>query len=296
MIRFVLSAIAAFLLLAGPACAQDARAAVEQLLAADRAFSAGAAGAPSAADAIAAMFDAEIVTPVPGTGLAVGRDAAVAALRGLPALREGSASWVPVRGGISADRSHGFTYGFLTLTGGDPARRERKYLAYWIRRPEGWRVAAYRQIVRAPGEVSTALLPPSLPGFAARPARNAARIAAHRSSLHAAERAFSNRAQQVGLRGAFREYGREDAMNMYAGAGFAVGLDAIVANFPADETTSPVAWAAERSFIGSSGDLGVSSGTIRTNRPGADGRPETYPFFTIWRRDSLAAPWRYVAE
>jgi ketosteroid isomerase-like protein len=292
MIRFILIAF----FFAAPALARDARADVESLLAADRAFSAAAARAQSAADGLAPMLDAEAVMPVPGTGLVAGRDPVIAAFRAGLALSEGRISWAPIRGGVSADGSQGFTFGFLTLSGGDPARRNRKYLAYWVRRPAGWRVVAYRQLVREPGEVSTAMLAPSLPGFTARPSRDSARIEAHRASLHAAERAFSDRAQTVGLRAAFREYGREDAMNMYSGAAFAIGLDAIAANFPEGVTTSPVTWATERSFVASSGDLGVSIGTIRTNAPGADGRPGAFPFFTVWRRDSPGAPWRYVAE
>ncbi|MEA3045616.1 MAG: hypothetical protein QOH47_3454 [Sphingomonadales bacterium] len=292
MIRFLLIAF----FFAAPALARDARADVESLLAADRAFSAAAARAGSAADGFAPMLDADVVMPVPGTGLVAGRDAVVAVFRASPAFRAGRLSWAPVRGGVSADGSQGFTYGFLTLGGGDPVRRNRKYLAYWVRRPAGWRVAAYRQIVREPGEVSRAMLAPSLPGFVARPSRDAARIEAHRLTLHAAERAFSDRAQNVGLRAAFREFGSGDAMNMFSGAGFAIGLDAITANFPEGVTTSPVTWATERSFVASSGDLGVSIGTIRTNAPGADGRPDSFPFFTVWRRDGPHAPWRYIAE
>ena len=63
MIRFALAVFAAVFLLAGPAAAQRARADVEGLLAADRAFSATAEHAPSAADGLAAMFDAEIIAP-----------------------------------------------------------------------------------------------------------------------------------------------------------------------------------------------------------------------------------------
>jgi hypothetical protein len=85
-------------------------------------------------------------------------------------------------------------------------------------------------------------------------------------------------------------------MNMYGDGGFTLGLDAIAAGFPAAETVSPVRWRTERSVVASSGDLGVSIGTITTNRPGADGRPATFPFFTIWRRDGPNAPWRYIAE
>jgi ketosteroid isomerase-like protein len=296
MFRLVLAALSAIFLLAGPAAARSARANVEALLAADRAFSAAAAHAPTAADALAAMFDADIVAPFPGRGLLVGRDAVAGAFRAAPGFGEPGISWAPVRGGISADGSQGFTFGFLTMAGGDPARRNRKYLAYWVHRPQGWRIVAYRNIPRQPGTVSTAMMAPSLPGFAARERSDARLIEPQRAGLAAAEHAFSDRAQQVGLRVAFREFGREDAMNMYRGAGFDIGLDAITGNFDAAETVSPVSWSTEHAFVASSGDLGVSIGTIRPNRPGADGRTDSFPFFTIWRRDGPNAPWRYIAE
>lgn len=297
MIRLIAAALSA-LLLAGPAFAQSApgQAGVDALLAADRAFSAAAARAPNPAEGIAAMLDAEAVMPLPGTGFARGREAVAAALRGSPAFGVGRASWTPIRGGISADGSQGFTFGYLSLSAGDPARRERKYLAYWIRRPAGWRVLAYRQRVRPAGAVPLALLPASLPGFTAAPSADPARIEAHRTSLAAAERAFSDRAQQIGLNAAFREYGREDAMNMSEGAGFAIGPEAIAAGFPEGAATSPVRWRTETSFVASSGDLGVSIGTITPNAPVPQGRPAGFPFFTIWRRDRPDAPWRYIAE
>jgi ketosteroid isomerase-like protein len=296
MIRFALAALIACLLLVGPAAARTPQQNVAGLLAADRAFSTAAAHAPSAADALAAMFDAEIVAPFPGQGLVVGRDNVAAAFRAAPGFDAPGISWTPIRGGISADGSQGFTFGFLTMEGGEPARRNRKYLAYWVHRPHGWRVVAYRNIPRQPGEVSAAMLAPSLPGFSARERRDARLLEAQRASLAAAEHGFSDRAQQVGLRVAFREFGREDAMNMYRGAGFDIGLDAIAGNFDANENVSPVSWGTEHAFVASSGDLGVSIGTIRQNRPGADGQAHSFPFFTVWRRDGPNAPWRYIAE
>ena len=234
MLRSILLAL---LLMAAPATAQpvDPQAAVDQLIAADRAYSAEAARASDIPTGLALMLDAEAVAPVPGKGHAVGRDAVIAAFRDNPSFKEGRASWTPVRGGISADGTQGFTYGFLTLTGGDPAKRERKYLAYWIKRPEGWRVVTYRQQVREAGQVSTDMIDPSLPAFAAEPVTDPAAIATHGESIAAAERSFSDRAQVIGLKAAFREYGREDAMNMYNGAGFDLGLDAVTAGFKAGE-------------------------------------------------------------
>lgn len=283
----------ALILIASPAAAEpaDPKAAVEELLSADRAFSADAAKAADPVAGMAPMFDAEVAMPSP-KGHAIGRDAVLALFRENPSYKEGKVSWAPVRGGISADGSQGFTYGFLSLTGGDPARRERKYLAYWVHQPEGWRVVAYRQQVRQAGDASKDMIAPSLPAFIAEPKDDAKLIADHNLSVAAAEKAFSDRAQLVGLKQAFREYGREDAMNMYGGAGFAIGLDAVTAGFKEGEPTT-IHWSTERSFAASSGDLAVSIGTIKPNDPkdGAD-----FPFFTVWRRDGLDKPWRYIAE
>ena len=36
---------------------------------------------------------------------------------------------------------------------------------------------------------------------------------------------------------------------------------------------------------------------VRASLAGADGKPQPgRPFFTIWRRDSVKDPWRYIAE
>lgn len=290
MLRITLLALT---LIAAPAAARpaDPRAAVDELIAADRGFAAEAEKAADPVTGVTSMFDAEVVMPSP-KGHAIGREAVLTLFRGNPSYKEGKVSWAPIRGGISADGTQGFTYGFLSVTGGEPARRERKYLSYWIKRPEGWRVVAYRQQVRQAGYVSKDMLPPSLPTFAADPVDDPKVIAVHNQSVSAAEKAFSDRAQSVGLKQAFRENGREDAMNMYGGAGFAYGLDAVVAGFKEGDPTT-IHWNTERSFAASSGDLAVSIGTILPNDP-KDGAG--FAFFTVWRRDALDQPWRYVAE
>jgi hypothetical protein len=294
MIRFLATLI---LLLAAPAVrAQTPQANAEAVLAADRAFAAAAARAATPVDALAAMFDADIAIPG-GPALIIGRDAVLAQFRAAPAWQSGNVTWHPVRGGISADGTQGFTYGYLTVTAGDPARRERKYLAYWVRRPEGWRVAAWRQIPLQPGGTPTATQAPLLPAFAAAPSADPAVAQRHQASLAAAEQAFSDRAQAIGLAAAFREYGRPDAVNLGAGqAAFVTGAAAISAGVDNGEATSPVRWSTTRALVASSGDLGVSMGVIHRNTPGTDGRPDSFSFFTIWRRDAPDGDWRYLAE
>lgn len=292
MIRF-LTALA--LLVAAPAArAQTPQQNVESLLAADRAFAAAAAQAPTPADAVAAMFDADVVMPG-GPDLAIGRDAVLARFRAAPAWQSGNVTWRPIRAGVSADGTQGFSYGYLDVSAGNPTARARKYLAYWVRRPEGWRVAAYRQIPLQPGGTPTEARAPLLPAFTAAP--SPAATAGHQASLAAAEQAFSDRAQQVGLAAAFREYGRADAVNLGSGqAAFVTGAEAIAAGFDNGGPPSPLHWSTTRALAASSGDLGVSMGLIRRNTPATDGRPDTISFFTVWYRERPDGPWRYIAE
>jgi hypothetical protein len=84
-------------------------------------------------------------------------------------------------------------------------------------------------------------------------------------------------------------------MNMYSGAGFAYGLDAVVANFK-EEGPATIHWGTEHSFVSSSGDLGVSIGMIRPNAPPKAGEPDGFPFFTVSKPDKPGAPWKYIAE
>jgi ketosteroid isomerase-like protein len=295
--------------LLGLACARPPRspaplslspqAAVDELLAADRAYSAASART-DVVTGLTAMFADDVVMPVPGGGFAEGAAKAADALRATSDNARSRIEWVPVRGGIAADGQHGFTFGYMTLHRPDSTRVPLKYLAYWVRRPEGWRVAVYKRGRRPEGEVSLALRPPALPPRMVRPLGDA-ETARFRESLDRAERDFSQRAQVVGLGPAFTEYGSADAVNMGGpnDTAFVVGAEAIgrVVSAGGPPTGSPVSWAPDRVIVASSGDLGVTIGMIRPNAPAANGAPAAgIPFFTIWRRATARDPWRYVAE
>src|SRR5262249_26756249 len=201
--------------------------------------------------------------------------------------------------GASADGQQGFTFGYMTIHRGDGTDLPLKYLAYWVKGREGWRVAAYKRTRASAAPPSLAPVAPALPGKVVAPTADAAAIDRARKSLDAAERAFSDEAQKIGLGPAFVKFGSADAINLgrpddamvvtgptkigeMVGEGLAAGV-------------SPVTWAPERVIVASSGDLGVTIGWITRNSPDAN-RPPRNPFFTIWRRAGAAAPWRYVAE
>ena len=120
MLRALLLAL---LFIAAPAVAQTPQAVLDELLAADRAFAAQAATLDPVAG-ITAMLDDEAVMPLPGKGILSGKAAVAEAFRASPAFKDGHVTWAPVRGGISADGTQGFTYGFLTVGSGDDADGE----------------------------------------------------------------------------------------------------------------------------------------------------------------------------
>ncbi len=293
MIRFLLLLTA---LIAAPAAAQRTpQAAYEELIATERALSEAAARL-SPAEGIAGMLAEDGVLMARG-GPFRGRAAALEGLRQNPTNTGRHARWRSIRGGVSADGQHGFTLGYLDIEGGDPATARRRYLAYWVRGAEGWRAATFRQALRTATETDAAAQPPALPAaiVAAQPARQAA----FTQSLVAAEQAFSDRAQQVGIHQAFQENGRPDAIHLQGPTGFAIGLAAIGANQAAQggpALPASVNWSADSAIVASSGDLGVTIGMIRVNGTPPAGQPAAFPFFTIWRRDSPDQPWRYIAE
>jgi ketosteroid isomerase-like protein len=274
----------------GPAASVDA------LLAADRQWSAASANV-DAATAFSAMFADSVAAFLPGRPVSTTRDEAAAAMHADTALRSMRAEWTPIRAGISADGMHGFTAGYLTLRRADGSTIPQKYLSYWIKGPAGWRVAVYKRGRRPAGAGAMASLSPVLPAPDVRGTSDRATIERYRQTLDAAERAFSDDAQVVGLEKAFARHGAPDAMNMGGAArpDFVIGPAEIGKVVGVDEpaTGSSVRWAPDRVLVASSGDLGITIGTIRGNEPGSN---LAVAFCTVWHRRTPTEPWRYIAE
>ena len=290
------AALVASIPLAAPVAAKapaSAQASVDGLIAADRAF-ADAARDKDLVDGLLAMFDAETIMPSPA-GFVTGPEAIAAALKANPANAGAKASWTPIRGGISADGQHGFTVGYMTITADGKPARNAKYVAYWIKRAAGWRVAVYKRAGRPDGEVSLDLMASSLPEQALEPAKDAKTLAAYKASLDKAERDFSDLALKIGIGPAFVANGRADATNIGAGPGFTVGNEKIGADV-ASFNGPPIKWGPENVIVSATGDLGITWGFIRPVDPPANGQPGGGPYTTIWRRAAPDQPWRYVAE
>jgi hypothetical protein len=270
----------------------DTRRAAEELLAADRAF-AQAAARTDLVSAISNMFLSNVVMRAP-TGHARGKDAAIAALSADSANRRSRVEWTPVGGGTSSGGQDGFTYGYMTVTRPDGTVRLGKYLAYWVLRPGGWRVAVYNRTTRAPGDVSQAPHPLSI-ATRALPSGDSTALKRYADELSLAEHTFSRDAQSMGLGPAFAKWGAADAVNTGGGASaeFVRGPEAIARLVSAAYTPeTKVEWAPTEVIVASTGDMGVTIGTIRITTT----ETREVPFFTIWKRAYPSDPWRYVAE
>jgi hypothetical protein len=119
--------LAALLLIAQAGPAEGPHVSVDRLLDADRGFSAAGAG-KSAVESISAMFADDVILPGPGPAFTDGRAGAIEALKANADNVTGRVTWSPVRGGISADGTHGFTFGYMTMTKADGTSVPMKYL------------------------------------------------------------------------------------------------------------------------------------------------------------------------
>jgi len=280
-----------------PKPASDPAAVAAELLATDSAFAEAGRNLP-VVEALAPMLADEVEMPAPG-GFIMGRDSVLKALRANPLNTTANFHWKPVRVGVSADGRQGFTFGYGSVIAPDSSTTPLKYLTYWVKGSGGWHAVAYKR-GRAAGPAEPVAMEAALPPKLVAPDSDQGRVEEFRQSLDTAERAFSRDAQQIGLNKAFAQYGRSDAVNMGgpARATFVVGADSIGAVVSQDEpdSGSSVSWAPDRVIVASSGDLGVTIGTIVANQPDSAGATAKFPFFTVWRRDGVEEPWRYVAE
>ena len=200
----------------------------ESLLEADRAFAVSAARTDMLST-LSTMFADSVIMPLPQSGFARGKAAVLSALSAMPRGAEARVTWTPIRVGISADATHGFTFGYLTLSSPDSSRVSRKYMAYWVSDAGRWRALAYKR-GRAPGPAaSVAMMPPALPASIVTIRDDAPRDERLRHELMHAKNSFSLTAQRVGVGNAFAALGVADAVNMggSASATFSVGAQTI---------------------------------------------------------------------
>lgn len=269
------------------------------LLDIDRAFSKTSSDLSMRA-ALEAMFADGVIAPWQRGEIMKGKAAVIRAL--LQSADSGAKlSWAPIRGGVSADGQHGFTFGYLAAEYPNGRLAHSKYMAYWVREPRGWRVAAWKRRPIGAAPLASEPQPPSVPLRMKPAVTDRTVIARHYRSLVNAESGFSLLAQRVGLSRAFADMGSDDAVNMGGPddpqfVRGAANIARTVAPVDGDQPAQ-ISWGADTALVASSGDLGITFGVIRPKVQQDAGIPSPgAAFFTIWRRASSSAPWRYIAE
>jgi hypothetical protein len=260
--------------------ASDARGA---LLAADSSFGRANPQAPLI-DKLSSAFSDEIHFFAANQHVH-GKDLSRKLLATNPANLTATIEWAPRSGGVSADGTNGYTFGFALQRSSDGKVLPMKYVAYWLKQRDGWHMLAFKRAPRPSGEAPPhayiAETPVALNGDSAATAR----------SLAAAEKAFSDDAAVRGTQEAFRSRASRFAATMGGpnNVDFNHGPDEIAAGVGPD--TRDLDWSSDEVVVAPRGDLGLSMGRIRVRSA-----PTNPPivFFTIWRWEN--GRWAYLVE
>ena len=273
--RLMIPLAGAALLASAPVAAQvDLRAARESLRAAEHALSAASDSRGLQAALVPLMADSAYVL-VPGAVLAQGRDAASAALASGP-FAGVRMRWEPIRADVSMDGRSGYSYGGGTRTTADGTTTHARYVAFWRREGDAWKVAAFHFNAN-PQPVT----PPPAGFFPEPPATGSAPagvdVAAALEQIMQADRDFAALSMRENAGVAFGAFAAPDGAML----GGEYGPEAIRTAFSGGGGT--LEWGPVGGGMAASGDLGYTVGTAV--RRGDDGRPAGYTkYITIWRR------------
>lgn len=279
------SAVAAMLLMmmttmgAVHLAAQDLAQARASLRAADAAHSA-AVQSLGVVQGLPSVFARDVYFLREGADVVHGLDGVRADLPGSP-LAGARLAWTNLRTDVSADGTHGYTYGAGTYTAADGAQRFSRTLAYWRNTDGAWEVLAF--VVNLPGRPAQ----PVPAGFVdedAPPVRGPVEV----EGMMQADRDFAAQSVAQGPASAFRDWAAPDGILL---GGPFYGPEALY------ELMRPgggqLEWGPTAGAIAPSGDLGFTVGEAASRQD--DGTRGYTKYLTIWRRQPGGA-WRFVAD
>jgi hypothetical protein len=265
------------------------------LLAADKGYSAAAAGL-NVVDAITNILSEKVAyvggkPGVIGALLVHTRQEAHDILAANPLNVAASISWTPIKVDVSEDAVNGYTFGYWTITAPGDVKVLGKYLAYWRKENGVWRVAAYKR-----GGGLTEFGPLTPPAGFESPAYTHYRYFPNTEPATEAQRimdtdqdfsvlALAPVDSPVGK--AFAAYIAPDGANFGGLTDFAWGPAGVLALWgPA----TGLDWDPVYAEAAESGDLGFSTGVA-----GALGQPLLGRYITIWKKQPTGE-WRFVID
>jgi ketosteroid isomerase-like protein len=279
----------------------DLRAARDELLAADRAYSAASASLSFVDGLVNTLADDVRYLPAGGP-IVRGREAVRALLASNPNNALSTYTWTPIRVDVASDGSLGYTFGYYQLqippVNGAPARTSiGKYVAMWRRGTDGWKAVALVRNPRPAGPVSET--PPA--GFESPDSRTYRRFpnhdpAATLEGMMDTDRAFSAAGEAPGaLPGAFAAFAAPDGAVNGGGPEFVFGADAIRRDVVAPDSSISFTWAPVEGAVAGSADLGWTIG-VAPVRERATGAILGYSkYLSVWKRQPRGE-WRFVMD
>ena len=249
------------------------------------------------ADGLAARLTEDVIYLRGGLPIIRGRVAARAVLAAESLGTNPTVRWQPVRAEASSDGKSGFSYGYAIFGASQPnatAVRVDRYIAFWRREADGWRIAAYAETYgSAPAPLSLPL-PAQGASLADRPMPRASGAL---EAIRAADTDFSDDAAKLGTGEAFGRYAADDAQ-IFSGPGeFTSGPRAITQSFGPITSNSSLVWHPVAGQVSESGDLGFTVGNAVFTGARDDGAPfvRYSKYLTVWKKQRDGR-WRYVVD
>ena len=246
---------------------------------------------------LASTFTADVVYLRNNLPIVRGRSAAEAIISAESLATAVTVRWQPVRAEASRDGQSGYSYGYTVISSGAgsaPSIRMDRYIAFWRRTADAWRIAAYAETYGAP--------PPAL--VMPREAMDSAladvpmrRTHGALEDIRAADDDFARAATTLGTGRAFGEYAATNAQIFSTPGEFITGPDAISQSFGPVTDDSKLVWHPVTGEVARSGDLGFTAGYAVFTGKRADGAPQVRysKYLTVWKRQRDGS-WRYVVD
>jgi ketosteroid isomerase-like protein len=248
-------------------------------------------------DGLSGIFTDNVVYLRGGLPIVLGRPAARAIIAAESLGTRVTVRWQPVRAEASSDGKSGYSYGYSIYGAAQPTStsvRIDRYIAFWRREAEGWRIAGYAETYGTPPA------PLALPAAAQSSAMKDVPMPRTRGALEAIRSAdvdFSRDATKFGTGEAFGRYAAEDAQ-IFSGPGeFISGPRAITQSFGPTPAKNGLVWHPVHGAVSEAGDLGFTVGNAVFTGEREDGAPSVSysKYLTVWKKQRDGS-WRYVVD
>jgi ketosteroid isomerase-like protein len=274
----------------------ESEAAHDELLRADlsRADSAARLGV---AGGLSAVLTDDVIYLRGGLPLLRGRSVARMVLASDTSLSRATVRWQPVRVEVSRDGKNGYSYGYAVFASPKqetPAVRVDRYLAFWRRVGEHWKISGYAETYGTPPALVTAS-DAILAGMLADVAMS--QRTGPLDAIRSADTKFSQEASRIGAGAAFGQFAAPDAQ-IFSGPGeFVTGPDAIAQSFGPPNGRSSLVWHPVEGEMSSSGDLGftVGNAVFTDQREGGEPLVRYSKYLTVWKKQRDGT-WKYVVD